>query len=266
VKTGPAFSARYPGWALVAGASEGLGAAFARALAKRGLDIVLVARRKELTERLAEEIRGEFSVEVRAIALDLGTQDSIRTILAAIADIEVSVVVCNAALAPLGGFLEVDPARLMAAVDVNVRSPLALARALLPPMAARSRGALVIMSSLAGNQGSPRLATYAATKAFGRVLAEGLWHELRERGIDVLACCAGAIRTPGYLASAGKEVPGSLDPQFVAERALNALGKGPVFFPGLSDKLGAFVLGRLLPKRASIAIMAAASAGLREEP
>jgi short-subunit dehydrogenase len=262
VNNRPSFASRYPGWALVAGASEGLGAAFARELAGRGLTLVLVARRAGLLDALASELRRDRGVEVRALALDLASPDSIAAIASAVAGIEVSVLVCNAALAPMGDFLEAEPASLEAALDLNARAPLRLARALLPPMVARGRGALVIMSSLAGFQGSPRLATYAATKAFGRVLAESLWGELRERGVDVQACCAGAIRTPGYLASATKDAPGTLDPDYVARHSLDALGSGPVFFPGATNRIGAFVMGKLLPKRVAIALMAGNTAGL----
>ena len=101
---------------------------------------------------------------------------------------------------------------------MNIRAPVTLVRGLLPGMIARGRGGVILMTSLAGNQGSPYIATYAASKAFNRVLAEGLWYELKDKGVDVLACCAGAVRTPGYSgAAAGKDAPGTLDPEEVVE-------------------------------------------------
>jgi short-subunit dehydrogenase len=114
----------------------------------------------------------------------------------------------------------------------------------------------VLMSSMAGNQGTARIAAYAASKAFNRVLAEGLWEELAPRGIDVIACCAGAVRTPGYANTAGRDAPGTLDADRVAERTLAALGRGPIVIPGFVNRLAAALMGRILPRRAAIRIMA----------
>ncbi|MEP6481784.1 MAG: SDR family NAD(P)-dependent oxidoreductase, partial [Rhodoglobus sp.] len=115
----------------------------------------------------------------------------------------------------------------------------------------------------AGSQGSPNIAAYAATKAFNTILAEGLWSELKPRGVDVLACTAGAILTPGYSKAEGsKPAPGTLAADTVAEHTLNALGKGPIIVPGAVNKLGRFVLTRLLSRRAAIAIMSKNTGGL----
>jgi hypothetical protein len=258
------FSERYGAWALVLGASEGLGAAFARATAARGMNLVLVARRSDLLERLAEDCHRRFGVEVRCIVDDLSTPGFAEKLHGAISELEVGLVVYNAAFAPVGEFIDVDTADLVQAIDVNIRAPVTIIRTLLPSMVARKRGAVVLMSSLAGNQGGPRIATYAASKAFNKVLAEGLWQELKERGIDVITCCAGAIRTPGYAAAAGGEVPGTLDPEFVAERTIRALGRGPIVIPGFANRLAAWVMGRLLPRPVAIRIMAASTKNLRQ--
>jgi short-subunit dehydrogenase len=113
------------------------------------------------------------------------------------------------------------------------------------------------MTYLAGNQGSPKIATYAASKAFTRVLAEGLWYELKDhQGVDVVACCAGAVRTPGYSgAAAGEDAPGTLDPDQVVEQALRALGRGPVVIPGRVNRIASTIMSRLLPRRTAISIM-----------
>jgi short-subunit dehydrogenase len=252
----PRFRNRYGSWALVAGASEGLGAAYAKALAGRGMNLVLAARRIAPLESLAQDLRGRFGVEVRPISGDLAEATFLERLGRELSALEVGVLVYNAAYAPVGDFAEADPADLMRVVDVNVRAPVALLGAVLPRMAARGRGAVVLMSSLAGDQGSPRLAAYAASKAFNRVLAEGLWRELRGGGIDALACCAGAVRTPGYANASGKEAPGTLDPEFVAERTLRALGRGPLAIPGLLNLVAFWLTGRVLSKRAAIGIMA----------
>ena len=112
------------------------------------------------------------------------------------------------------------------------------------------------MSSLAGYQGAPRIATYAASKAFNIVLGEGLWHELRTHGVDVVVSSAGAIRTPGYTKAAKGDAPGTLDAAVVAEKTLDALGRGPLVVPGATNQLARFVLGRVLSRRGAVAVMA----------
>ena len=119
------------------------------------------------------------------------------------------------------------------------------------------------MSSIAGAQGSPNLAAYAATKSFNAILAEGLWKELKPHGIDVLACCAGAILTPGYKqAEKTKPALGALEANEVAEQTLNALGRGPIIIPGVINKIGHFILTRLLSEKAAIDIMSKNTGGL----
>jgi short-subunit dehydrogenase len=139
---------------------------------------------------------------------------------------------------------------------VNVRAPVVLLRAFLPGMTERGRGAVILMTSFTGNLGTPKIAAYAASKAFLRVLGESLWYELKDRGIDVVACSAGAVRTPGYNAAAGRDAPGTLDPEEVVDQALRALGRGPVVFPGFVNRVATLAMTRLLPRRVAIAILA----------
>jgi len=251
------FLKRYGPWAIVAGASEGLGAAYARALARRGLDLLLAALRAEPLERLADELHRRHGIDVRIVAGDLALPETIARLADEASRLDVGLVVYNAAHAPVGEFLAVDPASLERVAHVNVLGPVRLARALLPGLASRGRGGIVLMSSLAGNQGTARIATYAASKAFNRVLAEGLWSELGPRGIDVIACTAGAVRTPGYAGAADRDAPGTLGADQVAERALRALARGPVVIPGFVNRVAAVLLGKLLPRRAAIRLMAA---------
>jgi len=179
------------------------------------------------------------------------------------------VVVLNAAVAPTGPFCAADPGQLEAAVEVNCLGALRVARALLPAMVARRRGALVVMSSLAGRQGYPGLATYAATKTFLAMWAESLWAELRRDGVDVPACVAGAVSTPGYAvqmtAGAAGAAPGTLPAERVVGVALASLGREPVVVPGRVNAL-AVLLGRLAPRQVTIAVTAAGGRGLGSTP
>jgi short-subunit dehydrogenase len=266
-QSGPGFTEQYGPWALIAGASEGLGAAYADALARRGLNLVLVARRRALLDELAEGLRGAHGVEVFALDGDLGERHFLESLHDACSALEVGLVVYNAAHAPIGEFVATPLDDLLRVAAVNIRAPVALVRGLLPGMTERGRGGVILMTSLAGNQGSPYIATYAASKAFNRVLAEGLWYELKDKGVDVVACCAGAVRTPGYGAAAGgKDAPGTLHPQDVVEQALRALGWGPVVIPGRVNRVASAFMTRVLPRRTAISIMAGNTVDLKEAP
>jgi short-subunit dehydrogenase len=261
------FSERYGTWALIAGASEGLGAAFAHALAKHKVNLVLAARRKEPLEALAAEVRSACGTEVRCFEGDLASVPFLEKLQAECGSLDLGVVVCNAAQSPIGDFVTRDPDDLARVVDVNVRAPMLLLRGLLPAMVARKRGAVILMSSMTGHLGTPRIASYAASKAFLCVLAEGLWYELKDDGIDVIACSCGAVRTPGYATAAGKEAPGTLNADRVVKRAMWGLGTGPVVIPGYINKIATQIMVRLLPKRTAISILASSTktlAGVRD--
>ena len=247
--------ARYGEWALVAGASQGFGASFAIELARRGMNLVLVARQADLLENLADRLHSEHGVESRCVVLDLAEPDFAETIGNAVAGLDLGILIYNAACVPVGRFVEIEEDALEQVIRVNVRGPLLLARALLPAMCEQERGAVVFVSSLAGLQGAPRVAAYSASKAFNIVLAEALWGELREQGIDVSVCCAGAMPTPGYLASTDRESPGMLSPDDAASRTLDALGKGPRIVPGFINRLSAQLMGRLLTRKAAVRLI-----------
>ena len=247
---------RYGRWALVAGASQGFGESFAVELAKREVNVVLVSRRGPVLKELAERLRSEFNVEARTVELDLAGPDFTETLADAVAGLELGIVIYNAALVLVGPFLDMDEEALEQVVRTNVCGPLLFSRAMLPAMCARGRGALVLVSSLAGLQGAPRVAAYSASKSFNIILAEALWGELRDRGIDVSVCCAGAMPTPGYLASTDWEPPGMLSPDEAARQTLDALGKGPRIVPGWINRLSAQFMGRLLTRKAAIRLIA----------
>jgi short-subunit dehydrogenase len=260
------FRERYGPWALVAGASAGLGEAFARRLAARGLHLLLLARRAEALERLAADLRAAHGVEVRTAACHLGRADLLEAVRRLAGDGEIGLLVYNAAASVIGPFVDRPLEAQLEVLEVNCRAPLLLAHALGGPMARRGRGGLLFMASLAGGQGNPWLASYAASKAFDIVLAEGLWGELRQRGVDVLAARAGATRTPGYAASGPRGRVPLMEPGEVAEQALAALGRGPTVVTGSLNKLAAFLLTRILPRRAAIALMGRATRRLYEGP
>jgi uncharacterized protein len=249
---------RYGPWALVAGASAGLGEAFARRLAADGLNLVLLARREGALGALAGALRAEHGVEVRTAA-DLARADLREAVDGAAAGAEIGLLVYNAAHRVIGPFLSHPIDEQLRIIDVNCRGPLVLAHHLGAAMARRGRGGIVLMSSLAGSQGNALLASYAASKAFNLVLAEGLWDELRAHGVDVVACRAGATRTPGYVSSRPKGTIPLMEADAVVARTLAALGRGPSIVPGALNRFAAFAFARLLPRRAAIRIMGRAT-------
>lgn len=250
------FATKYGPWAVVAGASEGLGAAFADALAARGLNLLLIARRAELLESVAERLRANSGVEVRVAVCDLARMDLADTLDEMTANLEIGLGIYNAAYAPVGEFAVQPLENLLRIIDVNVRGPVTFAHTLAPRMIARGRGGLILMSSLAGLQGSPRIATYAASKAFNSILGEGLWSELKPKGVDVVVACAGAIRTPGYTKTVKRDAAGVMDARAVAEETLDGLGHGPVIVPSRFNRFARFMMSRVLPRRAAISAMA----------
>jgi len=272
------FKEKYGPYALVAGGSNGLGAAFAEALAQRGLNLVLIAREKERLKATTNRLKEQYSVDVISFAADLADFEKVKSFVAGL-KVSIGLLVYNAAIIPIGLFENTSEESLSLAAAVNVRAPLLLAKLLSTPMVQNRRGGIVLMSSLAGAQGSPKLATYAATKAFNAILAEGLWKELQPHGVDVIGCCAGAILTPGYQKAArsaepdhgsgegsppakSKAAPGTMTAGAVAEQTLDALGKGPIIVPGGINKIGRFVLTRLLTRKAAIGIMSKNTGGL----
>ena len=249
------FKSKYGPWALVAGASEGLGAAFAKVLAEKGINLILIARTQSKLETLAEHIKSLHSIEVNIHSADLADFNSIKSIRSQMPK-SIGLLVYNAAYSPIGYFENIKEENLEQIVEVNIKTPLLLTKLISKEMIKRRKGGIVLMSSLAGTQGSPKIATYAASKAFNAIFAEGLWNELKKHNIDVLASCAGAISTPGYKSAQNtKDAPGTLSPTEVATTTLNALGKAPTTIPGFTNKLAHFFMNRLIPRKWAIKIM-----------
>lgn len=256
------FKEKYGPYALIAGGSDGLGFAFAEAIARRGLNLVLIARQEDRLKVAVARLNETYGIDVISIVADMADYENVKKSISTL-NVSIGLLVYNAAFAPIGLFENMSEEQLALAAAVNVKAPLLLTKLLSASMIRRKRGGIVLMSSLAGAQGSANIATYAATKSFNAILAEGLWKELKPHGIDVLACCAGAILTPGYLrAEKIKPAPGTLEAGAVAEQTLNALGRGPIIIPGAINKVGRFVLTRLLSRKAAIYIISKNTGGL----
>ncbi len=238
------FVRNYGPWALVTGASDGIGAEVARELGARGLNLILVARSKDRLEALADAVRGEHGVEAIAVAADLGREAGLRLVLETADDKEVGLYAGCAGFGTAGKFADNIVADELNMIDVNCRALAALAHPLATRMRDRGRGGIILMSSIVAFQGVSNSANYAATKAFVQTLAEGLHDELAPHGVDVLASAPGPVAT-GFGERADMKVSGAANPREVTLSTLAALGRNRTVRPGFQSKLLGYGLATL---------------------
>jgi short-subunit dehydrogenase len=242
--------------ALVTGASGGIGADLARELVRHGHDVVLTARRAPELEALATELRG-LGARATVMPKDLGVPGAARELAREIESqgMRIDVLINNAGFGDVGPFVNEDPARIDAMLQVNVAAPTALTRAIVPGMVARGRGRVMLVSSTGAFQPGPNMATYCATKAYVLSLGEALARELRGTGVTLTTLCPGATLT-GFAAESGAEslplfssklVP-KMSAASVARAGYEAMMRGkPVLVTGIVNKVVAFS-GRIFPR------------------
>lgn len=194
------FSGKYGPWALVVGASVGLGAAFAEGCAKRGLNVALVARRAGPLEEIAAGLRDRHGVETRTVPGDALRPDFAEELAAATADLDIGLLIYNCAGEHSGAFLDMTPAAILENVQINCTTPTFLAQAFGRRLVARGRGGMAFVTSKSALRGWPGWISYSASKAYEMLLGEGLWGELRPHGIDAHTYVVGSTYTPAYVA------------------------------------------------------------------
>ena len=232
------FAETYGPWALVTGAGQGMGAAFASDVAGRGIAVALVDREEGLLAARAQELQG-LGAQTREIVVDLVRPGAADRILEAVADVDVGLLVSNAAMVYVGEFLDQGARAGLDQITVNCSVPLALVHALLPRMVSRGRGGVVLLASGSALRGSPLVAGYAATKAWNLVLAESLWDEVRDAGVDVMAVLPGTTRTPGLLSTnpqSSMATTNLMEPEEVVRETLDALGTAPSLIAGQANR------------------------------
>lgn len=234
------FAARYGPWAVIAGASEGTGASFARQLAEKGLNLVLIARREAPLHALAEEISSAHGVECVTARIDLAADDAAQKMAEAAGDREVGLLIMNAGADPNGSmFLDNNIANWDALVMRNVMTVMRATHLFARPMRERKRGGIMLVGSGACYGGLPGIAIYGASKAFDLIFSEALWAELRPQNVDVLSYVIGRTDTPAHrelMESRSIPLPDDLaDPDDVARLGLERLPHGPVCNWDLAD-------------------------------
>lgn len=246
---------------LITGASSGIGEEFAKDLAGKGANLVLVARRGDVLENLAEKLRQAHGCHVETIAKDLAQPEAAPELVSVLEHrgLQIDVLINNAGFASYGTIADSDAALLAEQIQLNVGTLVGLSTLLLPPMIQRRAGAIINVASTGAFQPLPRMAVYGASKAFVLSFTSALWEENRKTGVRVLALCPGATETPffdktGDQAAAGKK----RDPAQVVHTALEALDAGkPSVVDGTGNALAARVGVRLMPQRVVMAVAGA---------
>ena len=257
---------KYGTTALIVGGSEGIGKAFAEYLAASGLHLILIARNKEKLENAANELTDKYKINIDYYSYDLAKPESIQSIVKLIETADIHIFVYNAAISHIGAFKAKSSEFYNSMTTANINAPLQLTHKVLEQMEVRQKGAIILLSSLAGFQGSGNVSAYAATKAFNLNLAEGLWYEYKDSGIDILACCPGATSSPNYLRTKPNKMgffsPKILSPTEVVTEAFQNLGKKPSIITGFGNRMVSILMHRLLPRKQSVKIMGDATTKL----
>ncbi len=264
------FVESYGPWAVVAGASEGVGAAFAAAVAREGVNVVLLARRQGVLDEVAAAIGAETGVETRSVAVDLAAPSAMETVAAATSGLEVGLLMYCAGGDPNYQPFLTNPVEVATAmVHRNCTVPVQMCHHFAGPMAGRGRGGIIVLSSGAAFVGAPNMVIYGGSKAFDVVFTEALWAELHPQGVDVLSLVLGETDTPalrrirterGFVDDPDVPLPGAATIDEVVTDALERLAQGPSWMVGEQLRAGLQMLGGLPRNEAVDLMMKAASA------
>ncbi|CAN5246101.1 SDR family oxidoreductase [soil metagenome] len=247
---------------LITGASSGIGAAFARALAARGSHLVLVARRLDRLQVLAAELESVHGITATPLAMDLSSPTVATDLRAAVdaAGVRVTSLINNAGFGTFGQFVDEDPRRFAQEIAVDVSAPVQLSAEFLPEFLAAGSGYLINVASMAAYTPTPRMAVYGAAKAFMLSFTESLWAEARGSGVTVFALSPGATSTE-FNAVVGTEdaTAGAAmrTPEHVVATALAHLDSrnpGPSVIDGAANRLAA-AAGRFVSRRSTVTLM-----------
>lgn len=257
MSTDPKFQARYGAFACVTGAGSGIGEAFAHALARRGVDLLLADIDAASLERVSAAITAVHGVKVERFVGDLAREEEVNALADRAEALELGLLISNAGVASLGPFLELSLEEQLKALDLHCRASLILTHRLGKKMRARRRGGVILLSSNSATLHTPLIANYAATKAYTLALAEALHMELREEGVDILALAPGMTETAALRRSGldYEKARALIRPaEEIVEEALGMLGRKPSYISSAGDRFAALFLGRLLPRSISLRI------------
>jgi uncharacterized protein len=239
-------------WALIAGAAEGIGAAFTVAVAAKGMNIIMVDVLGSSLKELASKVEKDHRISTVQLEFDLSEEKAWIKCMNAIENLDCRLLIYVPAYSPVKLFTDNTPDELDKFINLNCRTPVKMVLGFAKRVGEEKPGGIILMSSLAGLTGPQFTAPYAATKAFTNIFGEALYYEFKRNSIDMTVCCAGPVSTPAYWSSQphhrGRH-PDILDPGFVAEFTLENLGKKAICIPGWKNRLIFFFLTRLLPRK-----------------
>jgi len=228
---------KYGSWALITGASSGIGEEFARHLASHGLNLILVARRKDRLEKIASDLKKENGVEIAVVQIDLKNENFLDKLKEITDDKEIGILINNAGFGSNGEFIDVDSNLEADMVKVNCLAPTILTHHFVKPMVQRRKGAIIFLGSVVACQPTPYMTTYAATKVFNAYLGDALWYELKKYNIDVLTLNPGGTNTEFQRIANASTGPTPRTTKQVVDTAIKALGNKPGVIDGFLNKL-----------------------------
>lgn len=256
------FQAKYGPWALVTGASSGIGRALCEQLAANGIYIILSGRSTTSLLPLSDYLEEQYNIVTEVVTADVSSTPEVYKLVEEIREIPIGLFVASAGFGTSGHFKDADLDQEIKMLKVNSLALMMLTHFFARKFAEQKRGGIILMSSIVGFQGTPNAAHYAATKAYVQSLGEGLYHELKPYGVDVLAAAPGPVNTK-FARVANMQMGNALSPEEVAGPILKALGKRPTVFPGALTKILVFGL-RTVPRWGKIRIMKMVMGGMTQ--
>ncbi len=248
------FLKKYGTWAIVTGATDGLGKQFAIQLAAIGFNLVVVARRKNLLDDLSKELNASYKVDCISIDLDLSTNDAVTLLYEKTSHLDIGLIVAAAGFGTSTNLIDADIKVEKQLIDLNCRSLMEMSHIFGKKFSTQKKGGMILISSLLGFHGAFGTANYAASKAYVQALGEALYFELRKYNVDVLTVAPGPINT-GFAAAAGMEFSMALKPENVAKQSLAALGKKITLLPGFLSKFLYLSLSMLVFRNLKVMVM-----------
>lgn len=253
---------QYGEWAIITGASSGIGLELAKCLAESGFNLVINARHADKLKAVEEELKSKYAIEIKVVAMDLSEQTGIDQIIQTTQGLQVGLLVVSAGYGTSGLFIDNSLPAEINMLRVNCEALLSLTHYYGGRFARQKHGGIILMSSMVAFQGVPYSANYAATKAYVQSLGEALSYELKPFNVDVLSAAPGPVES-GFGQRANMKMTQSLKPSQVAVPILKALGRKRTVLPGLLTKILVYAL-RTVPRGGKIQIMKKVMAGMTE--
>jgi uncharacterized protein len=249
------FFKRYGAYALVTGASEGIGQCFAEELAKAGMNVVLVARRQDRLNTLAQALEAKYKIMCPVVQADLSRAEQLEELLQITDKLDIGLLVCNAGFETAGNFLGADIETEMNMLNVNCTAVTRLVHHFGLKFKMKGAGGAILLSTIVATQGVARSAHYAATKAYVHTLGEGLQQEWLDSGLDLIIVAPGPVNT-GFAQRSKIQLGKAASPEVVARQSLQALGRQKLIHPGWLAKCMALALSTA-PRAMRVKIMGA---------